>query len=121
LSGDLEPRTLPHELLTLAALAPDLLVDAVERYLAAAPWPDGPATAAPPQLLADVDARQRELEVQHAALVDKAGEAGIVLRHLDAEIGRRAQARLQRESAEMFNRLNARAIERGAVTPREVP
>jgi hypothetical protein len=55
------------------------------------------------------------------ALVDEAGKAGITLQHLAGEVGRRATERLQRQSAEAFNTLNAAGIRRGAVTPKVVP
>jgi hypothetical protein len=115
-----EPPQLPHELLPFAAFAPDLLIESVRQHLVAGDWADGPSMAARPGLLADLAERERELEAEHARLVDAAAESGITLGHLPGETGRRAQARLAQESARRFNEANRSAIAGGHVEPREV-
>jgi hypothetical protein len=102
------------DLRALCALCPDQVKAAVRaavtsRAIAGEPL-EGRA-----ERIAAIDQRIGEIEREHRALVDKAAAQGIVIADLDTNRAARVREERQREEVKLFNEVNRRAIQRGAI------
>lgn len=109
----------------LAGLAPDLMKTRLEAVIRATPYDAGPPIADRPALLAELDAKIRDIEQRHTELVDGAAafDPPITLALLPAVAARRqeeayrqkrnaAADAARREREEAVNRQHAQAVER---------
>jgi len=121
--GELSMRELTPS--ALAGLAADLMKARLEAVIRATPYDAGPPIAERPALLAELDAKIRDIEARHSELVDGAAAfdppitlallpAVAVRRIAEAERGKHtaAAAAARREREEAVNRQHAQALER---------